>query len=241
LKTTESPSVGSFVANDYRTATVFQKYGIDFCCKGGKSIEEVCENKKINTEELLTELSDVSNMESNQVVDFKSWPLDLLADYIEKQHHSYVEKSIPPLNQFLDKLCKVHGSNHPELFEIRDEFLASSQELTAHMKKEEMVLFPYVRNMVHSKVNNDQYSRPAFGTVENPIRMMMQEHEVEGERFRKIAELSDNYNPPSDACTTYRVAFSLLKEFESDLHLHIHLENNILFPKSIEMENEMTA
>jgi regulator of cell morphogenesis and NO signaling len=241
MKTTESPSVGSFVANDYRTATVFQKYGIDFCCKGGRSIEEVCENKKINPDELLSELSDVSNMESNQVVDFKSWPLDLLADYIEKQHHSYVEKSIPPLNQFLDKLCKVHGSNHPELFEIRDEFLASSQELTAHMKKEELVLFPYIRKMVHSKSNNEQFSSPAFGTVQNPINMMMQEHEVEGERFRKIAELTDNYNPPADACTTYRVAFSLLKEFESDLHLHIHLENNILFPKSMEMENEMIA
>lgn len=236
MENTKSQSIGSFVADDYRTATVFQKYGIDFCCKGGKSIDEVCEKKKIDQSQLLAELSDISGQAKDQTTDFKSWPIDLLADYIEKKHHRYIEETVPTLKQFLDKLCKVHGSNHPELFEINKEFMASSVELASHMKKEELILFPFVRQMVKFGNNKDKLTKPGFGTVKNPIQMMMQEHDTEGERFRKIAELSNNYTPPEDGCTTYKVAFSMLKEFESDLHLHIHLENNVLFPKAIEME-----
>lgn len=240
MEITKSPTIGSFVANDYRTAAVFQKYGIDFCCKGGKTIDEVCEKKKINTGQLMNELDEITRQPDNQVTDFQSWPADLLADYIEKKHHRYIEQVTPSLKQFLEKLCKVHGSNHPELFEINKEFNASAGELAAHMKKEELILFPYVRNMVAAKNSNQQPAKPVFGTVQNPIKMMMQEHDTEGERFRKIAELSNNYDPPADACTTYRVAFSSLKEFENDLHLHIHLENNILFPAAIEMEKEFS-
>ncbi len=238
MEITQSPSIGSFVANDYRTASVFQKYGIDFCCKGGKSIDEVCESKKINTGQLLAELADVSGQPGNQATDFKSWPPDLLADYIEKKHHRYITDTTPSLKQFLDKLCKVHGSNHPELLEINKEFTASSDELASHMKKEETVLFPYVRQMADSGNRKEQTAGPSFGTVRNPIQMMMQEHDTEGERFSKISELSSKYTPPDDACTTYKVAYSMLKEFENDLHMHIHLENNILFPKAIEMEKE---
>lgn len=236
MENTKSQSIGSFVADDYRTAAVFQKYGIDFCCKGGKSIDEVCEKKKIDPSQLLAELSDISGQAKDETTDFKSWPIDLLADYIEKKHHRYIEETVPTLKQFLDKLCKVHGNNHPELFEINKEFIASSEELASHMKKEELILFPFVRQMVKYGNNKVQLSKPGFGTVQNPINMMMEEHDKEGERFRKIAELSNNYTPPEDGCTTYRVAFSMLKEFESDLHLHIHLENNILFPGAIEME-----
>lgn len=240
MEITKSPTIGSFVANDYRTAAVFQKYGIDFCCKGGKTIDEVCEKKKINTGQLMNELDEITRQPDNQVTDFQSWPADLLADYIEKKHHRYIEQVTPSLKQFLEKLCKVHGSNHPELFEINKEFNASAGELAAHMKKEELILFPYVRKMVAAKNSNQQPAKPVFGTVQNPIQMMVQEHDTEGERFRKIAELSNNYDPPADACTTYRVAFSSLKEFENDLHLHIHLENNILFPAAIEMEKEFS-
>ncbi len=239
MENTKSPTIGSFVANDYRTASVFQKYGIDFCCKGGKTIDEVCEKKKINSDQLMNELAEIIRQQDNQVTDFQSWPVDLLADYIEKKHHRYIEQVTPSLKQFLEKLCKVHGSNHPELFEITKEFNASAGELAAHMKKDEFIVFPYIRKMVAVKNDNEQLSLPVFSTVQNPIRIMMQEHDTEGERFRKIAQLSNNYNPPSDACTTYKVAFSSLKEFENDLHLHIHLENNILFPAAIDMEKEL--
>jgi regulator of cell morphogenesis and NO signaling len=238
MEITKSLSVGTFVANDYRAASVFQKYGIDFCCKGGKTIDEVCENKKIDPAKLLSELADLSKQQNNEVSDFKSWPLDLLADYIEKKHHRYIEQTTPSLKQFLDKLCKVHGVNHPELFEINKEFNASADELAAHMKKEELILFPYVRKMVSFINNKEQLEKPSFGTVQNPIQLMMQEHSVEGDRFLKIANLSNSYTVPTDGCNTYRVAFSLLKEFEMDLHLHIHLENNILFPEATALEKQ---
>ncbi|MGB3077937.1 MAG: iron-sulfur cluster repair di-iron protein [Saprospiraceae bacterium] len=238
MQITTSPTIGSFVAKDYRTASVFQKHGIDFCCKGGKSIDEVCEAKSINPDALLAELANVSGQPKTEGIDFRSWPLDLLADYIEKKHHRYIEQTTPALRQFLDKLCKVHGSHHPELFSIAEEFNASADELAAHMKKEEMILFPFIRKMMAAKMNKEQFIKPGFDTVQNPIHMMRQEHDVEGERFRMIAILSDQYNAPADGCTTYRVAFALLKEFEADLHLHIHLENNILFPGAIDMEKE---
>jgi regulator of cell morphogenesis and NO signaling len=141
----------------------------------------------------------------------------------------------------LDKLCRVHGNHHPELFEITDHFNASAGDLAMHMKKEELILFPAVRKMVKAKQTGSQMERLNFGTIHNPIQMMMAEHETEGDRFRLIDSLSNNYTPPADACNTYRVTFSLLEEFEDDLHRHIHIENNILFPKAEAMEKELNV
>lgn len=233
-------TIGSFVANDYRTATVFQKYGIDFCCKGGRTIEEVSRKKNIPSEQLLNELEKAVQNANGLGIDFRTWSPDLLADYIEKKHHRYVRQTTPALIQFLDKLCEVHGINHPELFEIRSEFAESAQQLALHMEKEEQILFPFIRKMIASGVNNPATAATNISEIQNPIEIMMQEHENEGDRFRKIAELSNNYSTPADGCTTYRVAYSLLKEFESDLHFHIHLENNILFPAALEIEKDMS-
>lgn len=230
--------IGQFVAEDYRTAAVFSKYKIDFCCNGGRTINEACEKKGIDSNVLLDELKQVLNEKRGETIDYKSWPLDLLIDYIEKKHHRYVEAKIPVLRQFLDKLCRVHGDRHPELLKINELFTASAGELAAHMKKEELILFPFVKKMVNATLQQGAIQAPGFGTVENPIAMMMQEHDNEGERFRQIAELTNDYNPPADACNTYRVTFAMLDEFEKDLHLHIHLENNILFPKAIKLEEQ---
>lgn len=227
------------VAEDYRIAQVFKNHKIDFCCKGNRSITEVADESKLDPNILLEEIKAVKELNSNDNNDFKSWPLDLLADYIEKKHHRYVEERIPVLKQYLEKLCRVHGERHPELFEITEHFNTCGGELAMHMKKEELVLFPAVRKMVNAKQTGATLEKPHFGTVKNPIQMMMAEHETEGDRFRLIDELSNNYTPPEDACNTYRVTFSLLQEFEEDLHRHIHLENNILFPKSEVMESEM--
>lgn len=229
--------IGEIVAEDFRTAAIFKKYGIDFCCKGGRTIEEACENRKIDTEPIYEEIENLSKRDDNSI-DFNSWPLDLLADYVEKTHHRYVEEKTPVLQAFLDKLCKVHGGSHPELFEIRELFDTSAQDLGAHMKKEELMLFPFIKNMVKAQIDGSAIPQPPFGTVENPVNMMKHEHTVEGERLRKIAELTDEYTPPADACNTYRVTFSMLQDFENDLHKHIHLENNILFPKAIKLEKE---
>ena len=229
--------IGQFVAEDFRTAAIFSKYKIDFCCNGNRSIKEACEKNGINSNMLMEELDTVLNSSIGQSIDYKSWPIDLLAEYIEKKHHRYVEEKIPVLRQFLDKLCKVHGERHPELFKINELFTASAGELVSHMKKEELILFPFVKRMIKAKMDNEVITSPQFGTVENPIAMMMEEHDTEGERFREIAELTNNYNPPKDACNTYKVTYEMLNEFEKDLHLHIHLENNILFPEAIKLES----
>ncbi len=239
MEQTMEKTVGQIVAEDYRTAQVFKNHKIDFCCKGNRSIQEVAEKNNLDAEVLLKELEEVQQQSQGEYTNFESWSLDLLADYIEKKHHRYVEERIPVLKQYLDKLCKVHGQRHPELLEISAHFYASAGELAMHMKKEELVLFPWIRKMINGKLRDQSVEVPHFGTVKNPIQMMMQEHDNEGERFRTIASLSNDYTPPADACNTYRVAFSLLNEFEEDLHTHIHLENNILFPKAELLEKEI--
>ncbi|MEQ8420621.1 MAG: iron-sulfur cluster repair di-iron protein [Arenibacter algicola] len=234
-------NIGEIVAENYRTAQVFKNHKIDFCCKGNRSIVEVAEKSKLDPNLLLQEIETVQHQTNDDIIDFKTWPLDLLADYIEKKHHRYVEAQIPILNQYLAKLCRVHGDRHPELYEITEHFNKSAGELAMHMKKEELIVFPAVRKMIQSKQYGSTLAEQHFGTIQNPIQMMMMEHENEGDRFRLIEELSNNYNPPADACNTYRVTFSLLQEFEEDLHRHIHLENNILFPKAIALEKELSA
>ena len=232
---TKEKTIGEFVAEDFRAAQVFRKYKIDFCCKGDRTVEQACENKKYLAEDIYDELSNVANLKSGDI-DFNSWPLDLLADYVEKTHHRYVEENSTVLLQYLNKLCKVHGDRHPELFEITSIFTEISGELAAHMKKEELILFPFIKKMVNAKQKGENIETPRFGTVESPVAMMKHEHTVVGELFVKIDELTNNYQFPADACGTYQVTYKMLEDFEKDLHTHIHLENNILFPKAIELE-----
>ncbi len=232
----EKTTIGDYVAQDFRTAAIFSKYGIDFCCKGQRTLEEVCSKKSINETHLLNELNTVLATKNNSGIDFNSWSLDLLIDYIEKNHHRFVEEKTQILIPFLDKLCSVHGNNHPELFKITELFKASATELAAHMKKEELILFPFIKKMIIATKNHSSIEKPHFGTVKNPIAAMMEEHDNEGERFRTISALTNNYTPPEDACNTYRVTIAMLEEFEQDLHKHIHLESNILFPKTKALE-----
>ncbi len=233
----EEQIIGELVAENYKTASVFKKFKIDFCCNGNRTISEACERKKIEPDTLIKELQKTVKSEE-QNIDFNSWELDLLADYIEKTHHRYVVSKIEEIKMYLNKVVRVHGNHNPELYEIDILFNQSAQELSQHLQKEEMILFPFIRNMVQCKIEEKPLLFPHFGTVENPIAMMKQEHQNEGTRFEKISELSNQYTPPSHACNTYRVTFALLKEFEDNLHQHIHLENNILFPKAIELEKE---
>lgn len=230
--------IGEMVSEDFRTAAIFKKHGIDFCCRGGRTIEEACENKSTDKEQVYKDLENLpSGTEAS--IDYKSWPLDLLTEYVEKIHHVYVEEKTPVLVAFLDKLCKVHGERHPELYEINNLFNQTAQELSAHLKKEEHILFPFIKEMANSKRNGTKIDYPPFGSVENPVHMMEHEHTAEGDRFAKIAELTNNYTPPADACNTYKVTYAMLQDFENDLHTHIHIENNILFPKSIQLEKEL--
>ncbi len=231
-------TVGDIVAKDYRTAAIFSKHGIDFCCNGKKSIENACNEKGIDPQQLKADLDTITNSvpAGNAVTDYNSWPIDLLVDYIEKKHHRYVREQLPVLTGYLDKICKVHGGQHPELLQVQTLFALTADEFPQHMHKEEQMLFPYIRQLVNISEGKGEKTPPPFGAVQNPIHMMKQEHNAEGERFNAIRRLSNNYTVPADGCNTYRTTYALLDAFERDLHLHIHLENNILFPKAIKLE-----
>lgn len=230
--------IGEIVAQNYKAASIFKAHRIDFCCNGNRSIATASKEKNIDENVILQELSEVLTKKEEADIDFQSWPIDLLADYIKKKHHRYVVAKIAEITPYLKRVANVHGDNHPELLEIRELFGQTAEELTAHMQKEENLLFPYIIEMVDKKSRGEKLIKPPFGSIENPINAMHIEHDNEGVRFRKISELSDNYQTPEDGCNTYRVTYSLLEEFENDLHRHIHLENNILFPAAIEFEKE---
>ena len=220
--------VGKIVADNFRTAKVFTEFGIDFCCKGGVKLSEACETRGLDTEKVIQELLPI--FQTADATNYQGMGMKELVDHIVAVHHKYVGDTIPALKFYLDKINRVHGDRHPELEEIRTLFFETADALTVHMKKEEFILFPYIKAMEDALNNDFPLSAPHFGHIDNPIAMMEEEHDTEGERFRKISSLSNTYTPPSDACQTYRVAFAMLQEFEDDLHTHIHLENNILFP-----------
>ncbi len=225
--------VSKIVVQNYKTAQVFSAHGIDFCCNGGIPLEQACQQQNIDLQLIIKEIKQV--LATPEAENFAVMPLDELVRHIEKAHHAYVRNAVPALTAYLTKLCRVHGERHPELFEIKDLFDQTAKELTQHMAKEEQILFPYIQALTASLRGNFPLSPPHFGHLQNPISMMEAEHQTEGTRFKTIAALTDGYTPPKDACQTYRVAFSVLEEFEMDLHKHIHLENNILFPKALAM------
>lgn len=233
--------IGDIVSKNYKTAEVFRSYGVDFCCKGGRTLKDLNDSGKIEIERLLTDLEHTLSSETDPNMEYNKWPLDLLADYIEKKYHRYIEEKIPMITEYLLKVCKVHGNGYNELYKIYNLFVASSEDLLHHMMKEEKILFPYIRKMVGDERLGYSYKSPAFGSVRNPISMMMDEHSNEGDRFKEISILSNEYTPPANACNTFVVTYALLKEFEENLHHHIHLENNILFPKAIDFEESLMS
>lgn len=243
METTEMKelTVGEMVAKDYRKAEVFKRFGIDFCCGGKKSVEKTCKEKGVDADKLKTELAKLDVTAVLPSKNFDNWELDFLADYIVNTHHKYIIRSLPLIFEFAQKVSRVHGDHNPETKEIFRLFVEGMNELNRHMMKEEQILFPYIKQLAQWKRSSSQASPPPFGTVANPVRMMEHEHDVVGEIFHKIAELSNDYSPPEYACNTYRVLYAKLKEFETDLHQHIHLENNLLFPKAIQLENELLA
>lgn len=231
-------TIGEITAKDYRKAEVFKKYGLDFCCGGNKTVEDASREKGLDEAAIKKDLAAVENQEQ-PLHDFNTWRLDILADYIVNQHHAYVRNAIPTLYEFTQKIAKVHGSNHPELNTIAGKFVELSNELLNHLEKEEKILFPYIRALQNKADNPDaELEEPPFGSVDHPVQMMRQEHDDAGALLETIKQASNNYTLPDDACNTYQVTFKKLQEFEADLHQHIHLENNILFPKARELEKK---
>jgi regulator of cell morphogenesis and NO signaling len=244
MKTAElhDTTVAELVASDYRTAEIFKRHGIDFCCGGKKSIEKVCAEKNLDASKLQEEILALQNAPKDNEYNFNEWELSFLIDYIVNVHHVYVNRNMNQISEYAQKVARVHGDHNTEtkdIVKLWDDVVA---ELTMHMKKEELVLFPYIKNIErYSKGGLKEFPLSHFGTVRNPIRMMEQEHDLAGSLMKHIATLSSNFTPPAHACNTYRVLYAKLKEFQDDLHQHIHLENNILFPKVADMEDTFAA
>jgi len=234
MTTIEDKTVAEVVAENIKTAHVFKKYGIDFCCGGGISIDKACEKKDVDFEKLKAELLSVD--EAPRAYNYNAWELDFLIDHIINVHHSYVEESIPLILQYSNRVAEVHGHHYTEVLKINELFTEVANELASHMKKEEIILFPYIKKLIVLRKENAAITPPPFGTVNNPIQMMESEHESAGDIFKEIATLTNNYTPPEGACNTFRALYAKLDEFEQDLHQHIHLENNILHPKAIQLE-----
>lgn len=232
------PTIGELVAKDFRKAEIFKKYNLDFCCGGKKTVTQACNENKVDYMAVERELNKIDTVTVNPSQKFDEWELGFLVDYILNTHHEYVKRSIPILLEYTAKVAKVHGGSHPEVITIAQIFNEAAEELSGHMCKEEQILFPYIKKLALAKTNKQQKPYAVFETVKNPIDMMEHEHDTVGNMFRTIRELSNDYIPPQDSCATYKVSYLKLKEFEDDLHQHIHLENNILFPKSIELENQ---
>lgn len=234
-------TLGQIAAKDLRKAEVFKKYGLDFCCGGKKTVKEACAEKGLDVTKVEQELQQADKMPESRPLPYGDWSLDFLADYIVNTHHSYVKKNLPDINAYAKKVMKVHGGQHPELVRIHQLVEEVNAELTAHLVKEEKILFPYIRELFTAKNNAQTVNAVPFGTVQNPINLMEAEHELVGKNLAEIRELSHNYLLPEDACASYSLLYRMLDEFEDDLHLHIHLENNILFPKALEIEKQIKS
>lgn len=221
--------IGEIVANDFRTASIFKSNNIDFCCGGKKSLAEACLERGVDQDKVIVELQELAATPPNAAQDYRSWKTDFLCDYIVNTHHRYVLKTLPELVLYTRKIADVHGANHPELIEVAALFSKINVELLQHLKKEEEVLFPAIK---HVLTHNDHESK---NTIVTEITRMAGEHEFAGGAMDAINTLTNNYTLPEDSCGTYQVAFKLLEQFEDDLHIHVHLENNILYPNALKL------
>ncbi len=234
-------TVREFAAEIPDATRIFEKFGIDYCCGGGRALAVACAEADVPVDEVLHSLEEASASEgegSEEAPDFQNARLADLIAHILSTHHGYVKQEVPRLKQLLAKVVAVHCANHPELAAVQRTFAGVAEELLSHMMKEEMVLFPYIEKMEQAIHNGKPVPRAPFGSIANPVRMMELEHESAGNALEEIRRLSSDYTPPESACFSYRTLYSALKQFEADLHQHVHLENNILFPRAITLEGE---
>ena len=217
---------------------VFERFGIDYCCGGNQALEQACQRAGVPFDEVIDslEMEKEAARAAKQVHDWQSESLSELITHIKSTHHKYTRDETVRLAALLQKGSSVHGKNHPELFGIRETFGWVSQELMTHMMKEEMVLFPYIERMEESVIQHEPVLPAPFGSVQNPVALMEHEHDSAGAALRSMRKASSDFTPPTDACISYQTLYKALAAFEADLHQHIHLENNILFPRAIAME-----
>ena len=238
MKIDKTNTVAQIVSKNIKSAHIFKKHGIDFCCGGGISIERACQKNNVDFNILEDDMRTIDD-KPGRAHDYNSWELDFLIDHIVNIHHSYVEESLPIMYEYAEKVAKVHGHYYTEVKKVYELIQKLVKDLSDHLKKEEQVLFPYIKYMLQVKKEGQPASAPPFNSVNNPIRMMENEHEHAGDLFKELSRLTNGYMPPEEACNTFRALYAKLQEFEQDLHQHIHLENNILHPKAIELEKSV--
>lgn len=235
-------TVREFAIEIPNATRVFEKMKIDYCCGGNQPLNEACNQAGLRVEEVIQLLSQAElTGPASDGSDIQSQPLAQLANYIINKHHVFTREELERLTALFEKVCSVHGVNHPELLEIQSEFQTLKAELEPHMLKEERILFPYIARMESVIVENAPPPFPPFGTVRNPVAAMVREHDGAGEILKRIRDLSVNFVVPENACFSYRTLYNALEGLEADLHQHIHLENNVLFPRAVEMENKVQS
>jgi regulator of cell morphogenesis and NO signaling len=231
-------TIGDIVGHDLRTAAVFAHYGIDFCCGGRRSLDDACKAKGVDSSDVLRDL--VALEATDNAEDMTSWGVDALVEYIVTRHHAYVKRQVPAITLMLETLVAAHGERYPALPRMVTTFASLSSELIHHLEKEERILFPYIQSMARQPRDGSRGLPTPFGTVRNPIRMMEDDHQQAAAELWMLRVLSNGFTVPEDGCVTWRACFSELAAFEHDLHQHVHLENNVLFPKAARLEDELT-
>jgi len=220
---------------------IFEQFKIDYCCGGNQSLTTACASAGIDVQQVMEMLGGITESKSQDAEDLRNASVARLVEHIVNTHHVFTKSEMDRLEALTEKVVKAHGENHPELLQLREMFKALCMDLKPHMFKEEQVLFPYMIAMTQASEQHRPGPFAPFGTVNNPVRMMMREHDVAGQILRELRALTSDYKAPADACMSYQTLYEALENFERDLHQHIHLENNILFPKAFAMENALTT
>lgn len=234
-------TIGQIVAQDYRKAQIFKKYDINFSTDGRKTLKDACYEKELDQHLVEQEIRDIDKSNLERSMPYNDWELGFLMDYIVKTHHTYINRSLPELKEITAKVQSVHAEQHPELNKVNQLVNYTSSELMAHLQKEERIVFPYFKNIIEAFTNKHPLTENPFGTANVPINLMEMEHESVFSNLSEIGELTQNYTLPADACDSYSILYRMIQEFENDLKLHVHLENNILFPKVIEMDKSVNV
>ena len=237
MPTETTKTVAEIAIESPVAAREFEKLGIDYCCGGKRTLEQACTIANLSIDEVLSRLERLSTeQKATDGQDFSNKSLTDLIAHITATHHVFVRQESPRIRELSAKVVAKHGGKHPELRQVQEVFDALAAELSLHLMKEEQILFPYVQQLEEAELAGEPAPPTMFGTVANPIHMMEREHDGAGQALRTLRTVTNNYTLPEDACTSFQLLYQGLQAFESDLHQHIHLENNLLFPRSLAME-----
>lgn len=240
---TRDSFVTDLVRKDYRTAAVFRKYGIEFCCSARFPLSVVCDNQGLDFEQLREELIHATRpFQVSTIIQWEKWDTDFLIDYIINIHHQYLYDRLPFITEQVGRFVEGHVKKFPEMQKVHELVGQLSARIMPHLKQEEEVLFPYVRQIAHAYTDSEPYAGLLVRTLRKPMQDTIdREHKMILDLVAQIRQLTKNYTPPENACISHGVSFSLLRELDDDLSLHFYLESSILYPRAIAMEGELLS